>query len=71
MKKQDGIRIGEVTYLTLDKMRDHKLETSELPFLKRSPFQDEKEFRVIYEHALRVVITSTSRFICPASRVLP
>ena len=49
VRKQDGIRMDEITYLTLDEMRDHKLETSELPFLKRSAFQDEKEFRMIYK----------------------
>jgi hypothetical protein len=49
LRKRRGIRMGEVTYLTLDEMRDHKLKTAELPFLKRSAFQDEKEFRVIYE----------------------
>ena len=41
--------MDEVTYLTLAQTRSHKLEARRLPFFKRSPFQDEKEFRMIYE----------------------
>ena len=47
--KHDGIRMAEVAHHTLNEIRSHKLEARRLPFLKRSAFQDEQEFRMIYE----------------------
>ena len=49
LKGQSNLRMGEVEYLKLDEIRQRRLSTEELPFLKRYPFQDESEFRVIYE----------------------
>ncbi len=49
VKKQPGLRLGSVQYLTLSKVRNTTLLTQELPFLKRHAFQDENEFRLIYE----------------------
>lgn len=43
------LRMGPVEYLSLTKIRDRDLTTEDLPFLKRYPFQDEQEFRVVYE----------------------
>src|SRR5262249_49945020 len=43
------IRKQSVNYLTLNQIRDKILSVEELPFLKRAPFGDEEEFRVIYE----------------------
>jgi hypothetical protein len=49
VKKLPGLRIRTVTYLKLIEIRDRTLAISELPFLKRYPFEDENEFRMIYE----------------------
>jgi hypothetical protein len=48
IRKQSGITADQVRYLTLKEIRKMKLKTSELPFLKRYPYEDECEFRVIY-----------------------
>lgn len=49
LRKQSDLRMGEVRYLKLNEIRRRRLSTQALPFLKRYPFQDETEFRVIYE----------------------
>jgi hypothetical protein len=49
VKQVDHIRVGTVRYLTMTEIRDEKLDVHDLPFLKRYPFQDENEFRLIYE----------------------
>jgi hypothetical protein len=49
VRKQEGVRTGAVRYLRTDEMRDEKHETRELPFLKRYAYQDEHEFRMLYE----------------------
>jgi hypothetical protein len=49
VEQVDHIRVGTVRYLTLTEIRDEKLALRALPFLKRYPFQDENEFRLIYE----------------------
>ena len=49
--KHPELRMKAVEYLTLNGVRHRKLATEELPFLKRYPFLDEEEFRVIYESA--------------------
>jgi hypothetical protein len=38
-----------VTYRKIKDLRQEHPETSELPFVKRHPFKDEREFRLIYE----------------------
>jgi hypothetical protein len=43
------IRYGEVSYRTLAQMRHTVPAVEELPFIKRSGYADESEFRVIYE----------------------
>jgi hypothetical protein len=48
----DGVRMKTVTYLTMEEIRNQKLELRELPFLKRYPFTDENEFRLIYESSI-------------------
>jgi Protein of unknown function (DUF2971) len=50
MQKTPGVTMKDVTYLKLEEMRGKKkLKVEELPFLKRYPYEDEREFRVIYE----------------------
>ena len=47
--KQKDVRMDEVTYRKLRQLRREKIRISDLPFLKRYPFEDEKEFRIIHE----------------------
>lgn len=43
-----GIRSGMVAYREIKQLRSEPPTVQELPFVKRFPYQDEKEFRVIY-----------------------
>jgi hypothetical protein len=49
LKKQPGVTLKDVTYLTATKIGNKDLKVEELPFLKRHPYKDEREFRAIYE----------------------
>lgn len=49
LKRTSGVRPGSVDYMTLDEMREKKILVKQLPFIKRQGFQDECEFRIIYE----------------------
>lgn len=53
LQKQPGLTTNDVRYLTLEEMRKKKLKVAELPFLKRYPYEDEREFRAIYESTKR------------------
>ena len=47
-EKQSGVTARDVRYLTLSDIRDIDVKTRNLPFLKRSAYGDEREFRIIY-----------------------
>ena len=49
VRAQPNIRTGTVKYLTLPQMRNKIPAIRELPFLKRYAFEQEDEFRIIYE----------------------
>ena len=51
--KQPGLRMQQVKYLTLEKIKGMTLSVEDLPFLKRFAFEHECEFRVVYESASR------------------
>lgn len=53
VKKQLGVTARSVRYLTLADIRAIQVKTRELPFLKRSAYEDEREFRIIYESSTR------------------
>ncbi|MGB9456936.1 MAG: DUF2971 domain-containing protein [Bryobacteraceae bacterium] len=46
---RQGLRGDAVVYRKLNEIRKKPIATEDLPFLKRYPFQDEDEFRLIYE----------------------
>lgn len=46
-----GLRAEEVKYKTIDSLRECAPSQSDLPFLKRYAFSDEKEFRLFYGSA--------------------
>jgi hypothetical protein len=51
--KRLGITARDVKYLRLADIRDIKLKTDDLPFLKRAAYEDEREFRIIYESSTK------------------
>jgi hypothetical protein len=65
----EGLRYGEVNYILLNTAQSRKLTVEELPFAKRYPFQDEREWRVVYEsrtheksnHDVPIPLSSISR----------
>jgi hypothetical protein len=48
-RKVRGVRHGKVIYELLKDIRGNKPEVENLPFLKRYPYQQEDEYRFIYE----------------------
>jgi len=65
------IRMGNVNYFTLKKIRKHKPKLDQLPFVKRWPFKNEGEFRIIYNsktdnlasHDISISLASISRIL--------
>jgi hypothetical protein len=49
VKGQTGLQAKSVKYLKLNQIRDRDLAVRDLPFLKRYAFENEDEFRMIYE----------------------
>jgi hypothetical protein len=49
MKKRRGVTSRAVRYLKLPEIRQKRLKVADLPFLKRFPYEDEREFRIVYE----------------------
>ena len=45
----DGVRFSDVSYKEIRSLTESSFSISDIPFLKRYPYRDEKEFRVIYE----------------------
>lgn len=64
-----AVRHGEVEYLLLRTAKGLKLKVRKLPFTKRYPFGDEKEYRIIFEsdkhekssHDIPIPLSSISR----------
>lgn len=44
-----AFRHGMVEYRRVDEIEDHRPKVADWPFLKRLPYKDESEYRVIYE----------------------
>jgi hypothetical protein len=44
-----GLRTGSVQYLTINALEKAAAKSPDLPFVKRYPYRDEREFRLIYE----------------------
>jgi hypothetical protein len=49
VEEQSGLRYQTVEYVKLSRIGEVSVPVSEFPFVKRYGFQDEKEFRMIYE----------------------
>lgn len=52
-EKHEEIRMGEVKYLTIDQRESIKANIGDLPFIKRKAFEDDEEYRVIYQSEKR------------------
>ncbi len=53
--QEPGIKCGPVEYPQIRDLRTAHPQTSELPFVKRYPFQDERESRIIFEEPMPMV----------------
>lgn len=49
LKEQPGVSTRTVEYLTLNEAKKHQLILQKLPFLKRTGFKPEGEFRIVFE----------------------
>jgi hypothetical protein len=49
------VRFEKVKYLTLDDIRNEQPTVDELPFIKRYAFQDEREYRMVYESSTKEI----------------
>ena len=65
--KVPGLRAESVTYSTIKNLRSSKPKPDQLPFLKRSAFGDEAEFRLFV--ARQETFTAPIRFAVPANVV--
>lgn len=54
IQRTHHVRAEKVEYLTLRQIQHRTPRTEELPFLKRYPFTDEKEFRIVCESTTRI-----------------
>jgi hypothetical protein len=48
VKNHEGVRCGNVKYVTIDQSGLKKFSSKKAPFLKRVPYKDEQEFRVLW-----------------------
>lgn len=48
LEPNEGIEFGEVTYPRIRDLQNMPPDLKSLPYLKRWPYKDEKEFRIIY-----------------------
>ena len=44
----DGFKHSSVNYMGIKQLKEHRVKLEELPFLKRTPYKDEREYRIIY-----------------------
>ncbi len=49
VKPVPGVRLGSVNYMTIGSLERASQKDLDLPFIKRYPFRDEQEFRIIFE----------------------
>jgi hypothetical protein len=57
-KGEENITARPVDYKQIDQLgHGARIQVKDLPFLKRKPFRDESEFRIIYENAGSVLMT--------------
>ena len=68
LKKAKGIFFGPVVYKLIKEVQKQPVPIDELPFVKRRPFDDEREFRVVYESAEEEVQEKTVPFASSAIR---
>lgn len=48
VKRTRGLRHGAVDYATIEDAKDAGIDPNDLPFLKRYPYRDEHEFRLVH-----------------------
>lgn len=56
-KHEPGIKTGTVKYRLMRDLKQNPPSADELPFLKRKQYEDEAEFRIIYENKNKTFLT--------------
>lgn len=56
-KKETGVKTGIVVYRLMRDLKETPPSIDELPFLKRKQYEDEAEFRIIYENKSKIFQT--------------
>jgi hypothetical protein len=70
-KGDDHVIHGDMRYKLIKELqRPGSFSVGDLPFLKRRPFKDEREFRIIYAHPRRVSFTKDYKFDLAAVRAI-
>src|SRR5205823_13933881 len=62
--QKPGIKCGSMKYPRIKELRTAHRETAELPFVKRYPFQDEREFRIIRSEEHTSELQSLAYIVC-------
>ena len=52
-EKKPGTRFGPLRYYTIDEIVQTPPPLKNYPFIKRKPYEDEAEFRIVFEHKSR------------------
>jgi hypothetical protein len=55
--KEEGLRTGAVTYRKIADLPRLRPKLEQIPFLKRAPYEDEREFRLVYEDSVKEIET--------------
>jgi hypothetical protein len=56
IRGQDGFRLSDVKYRFIKDVVSKRPPVDEWPFLKRKPFEDEGEFRIVYEDSDKEIL---------------
>ena len=54
------LRYGSVKYVQVDQLATYQTKVNDWPFIKRLPYQGEKEFRILYEEHTDATLSSFS-----------
>ena len=49
IRHSNGFEYETIKYMTLNKLKANNITIPNMPFVKRQPYKDEKEFRIIYK----------------------
>lgn len=66
---KSGFRMKEVSYVSLKDLQSKVTDISQIPFLKRFPYWNEKEYRIIFESKKKTLRPSLALKRCNIKRI--